>query len=245
MANERQTGEQESLRKREYRDSAGNKRHHTTKYMEQHGRSSSKKGASPAGRSQSSSRSRSKSGTGRAGAVRGGRSAQGTRSQASEKGLQELFVETLKDVYSAEKQMLRAMASIGKTAQSQELRQALDTHRQETEAQVERLEQVFEMAGERARPKPCEAIKGLVEEAKEVATEFKGSDALDAGLLAAVQAVEHYEISRYGTLATWAGQLGMDPAAKLLQQTLEEEKNTDAILTKLAESSANRQAQAA
>jgi ferritin-like metal-binding protein YciE len=156
--------------------------------------------------------------------------------------LQDLFVETLKDIYSAEKIILRALPKMAKTAQSNELRQAFEHHRDETEAQVERLERVFELMERPARAKTCEAIQGMVEETKEVMDEFKGSEALDAGLVASAQAVEHYEISRYGTLKSWAGQLGMEEAAKLLDTTLQEEKKTDQILTKIAESAVNRQA---
>lgn len=161
---------------------------------------------------------------------------------AKQKTLEDLFLDTLKDIYHAEKQLLRALPKMAKAAESDELRQAFETHRGETEGQVARLEQVFEMVGKPARAKPCAAMLGIVEESKEVMEEFKGSDALDAGLLAAAQAVEHYEISRYGTLKTWAGQLGMRDAARLFEETLAEEKKTDALLTKLAESSANRKA---
>jgi ferritin-like metal-binding protein YciE len=161
---------------------------------------------------------------------------------AKQKTLDDLFLETLKDMYHAEKQLMRALPKMAKAADSDELRQAFETHRDETEGQIARLEQVFEIVGKPARGKPCEAMQGIVEESKEIMEDFKGSDALDAGLLAAAQAVEHYEISRYGTLKTWAGQLGMRDAARLFEETLAEEKKTDALLTKLAESSANRKA---
>jgi ferritin-like metal-binding protein YciE len=161
---------------------------------------------------------------------------------AKQKTLDDLFLETLKDMYHAEKQLMRALPKMAKAADSDELRQAFETHRDETEGQIARLEQVFEIVGKPARGKPCEAMQGIVEESKEIMEDFKGSDALDAGLLAAAQAVEHYEISRYGTLKTWATQLGMRDAAKLFDETLAEEKKTDALLTKLAESSANRKA---
>jgi ferritin-like metal-binding protein YciE len=161
---------------------------------------------------------------------------------AKQKTLDDLFLETLKDMYHAEKQILRALPKMAKAAESDELRQAFQTHRDETEGQVKRLEQVFEMLGKPARGKPCEAIKGIIEEGKEVMEDFEGSDALDAGLVAGAQAVEHYEISRYGTLRTWAGQLGLKDAARLFEETLAEEKKTDALLTELAESSANRKA---
>lgn len=161
---------------------------------------------------------------------------------AKQKSLNDLFLETLKDMYHAEKQILKALPKMAKAAESDQLRQAFEQHRDETEGQVERLEQVFEMLGKAARGKPCEAIQGMVEESQEVMEDFKGSDALDAGLLAAAQAVEHYEISRYGTLRTWATQLGMTDAARLLEQTLQEEKKTDALLTQIAEAAVNQQA---
>jgi ferritin-like metal-binding protein YciE len=160
----------------------------------------------------------------------------------TDKTLQDLFLETLKDMYHAEKQILRALPKMAKAARSDELRQAFETHRAQTEGQVERLEQVFEMLGKAARGKPCEAIQGLVEEGKEVMEDFKNSAALDAGLLAGAQAVEHYEISRYGTLKAWATQLGMRDAVRLLDQTLQEEKETDELLTRLAEGTLNQQA---
>jgi ferritin-like metal-binding protein YciE len=159
-----------------------------------------------------------------------------------EKTLQDLFLETLKDIYHAEKQILKALPKMAKAAHSDQLRQAFEKHRTETEGQVERLEQIFEIMGKPARAKPCEAIQGLVEEGKEVMEVFKDSAALDAGLLAGAQAVEHYEISRYGTMKAWAMQLGMRDAAKLLDQTLQEEKKTDEALTRLAEAAVNAEA---
>ena len=161
---------------------------------------------------------------------------------AKQKTLDDLFLETMKDIYHAEKQLLRALPKMAKAAESEELRKAFQTHRDETEKQVERLERVFEMIDKPARGKACAAMQGLVEEGKEVMEDFKGSDALDAGLLAAAQAAEHYEISRYGTLRTWAKQLGHRHAAKLLEETLAEEKKTDELLTKIAEGAANRKA---
>jgi len=161
---------------------------------------------------------------------------------AKDKNLEMLFVETLKDVLHAEKQILRALPKMARTAASQELKQAFETHREETEAQVERLQQVFEMINKPARAKTCDAILGIIEESKEVMEEFEGSEALDAGLTAAAQAVEHYEIARYGTLKTWAGQLGLKDAANLLDQTLQEEIKTDKLLTKLATAQVNKKA---
>jgi ferritin-like metal-binding protein YciE len=161
------------------------------------------------------------------------------------KTLQDLFHETLKDIYYAEKKILTSLPKMAKAAQSPDLRAAFEKHERETEGQVERLEQVFALIGEPAKGKTCDAINGIVDEGKEIMTEFKGSPALDAGLLAAAQAVEHYEISRYGTLKTWAGELGFKQAATLLDQTLQEEKKTDEALTELAETAVNQQAQQA
>ena len=161
---------------------------------------------------------------------------------AKEKNLEDLFLETLKDIYWAEKKILTALPKMAKAAQSSELRRAFEKHQGETEGQVERLEQVFKLIGQPAKGKKCEAIEGLIEEGKEVMKDFKGSDALDAGLLCAAQAVEHYEIARYGTLATWAAQLGMPEAKQLLGATLDEEEKTDKALSELAETSINLKA---
>jgi ferritin-like metal-binding protein YciE len=158
------------------------------------------------------------------------------------KNLEDLFAETLKDIYFAEKQILRALPKMAREAESPELKHAFETHRDETEGQVERLNQVFEQLGRPARGKTCEAIVGIIDEAKEIMEEFKGAEALDAGLAASAQAVEHYEIARYGTLKTWARQLGLDDAAKLLDDTLQEEIKTDQLLTKLAKSTVNKKA---
>jgi ferritin-like metal-binding protein YciE len=164
---------------------------------------------------------------------------------ANEKTLHELFHETLKDIYFAEKKILRALPKMQKAAQSQELRAAFERHETETEEHVSRLEKVFEEIDKSPRGKTCDAIMGIIEEGQEVMKEFKGAPALDAGLLAAAQAVEHYEIGRYGTLKTWAAELGLNHAVRLLEATLAEEKKTDATLTKLAESEVNQHAQAA
>jgi ferritin-like metal-binding protein YciE len=156
--------------------------------------------------------------------------------------LEDLFLHLLKDVYHAEKQATRAMPKMAKSVENEELRQALETHQEETLGQVERLEQVFELLGKKPRGQTCEAIQGLVEEAKEVMDEVEDPDVLDAGILASAQAIEHYEIARYGTLRAWAEELGMNDAAKLLQQTLDEEKKTDKLLTDIAVSRLNREA---
>ena len=161
---------------------------------------------------------------------------------AKEKTLNDLFLEALKDVYHAEKQILRALPKMAKAAESDELRQAFVKHRAETEGQVERLEEVFEAIGKKAQGKTCEAIQGIIEEGKEIMEDFAESEALDAGLIAAAQAVEHYEISRYGTLRTWAQELGLRDAVGLLEQTLEEEKKTDQLLSQLAEARVNQKA---
>jgi ferritin-like metal-binding protein YciE len=164
---------------------------------------------------------------------------------ASEKDLQELFHETLKDIYFAEKKILSALPKMAKAAQSPKLKAAFEKHETETDEHVARLEKVFEEIDESPRGKTCEAIMGIIEEGQEIMKEFKGAPALDAGLLAAAQAVEHYEIARYGTLATWAKELGLNQSVKLLQATLGEEKKTDETLTQLATSQVNQHAQQA
>jgi ferritin-like metal-binding protein YciE len=160
------------------------------------------------------------------------------------KQLDELFHDTLKDIYYAEKKILAALPKMAKAAQNDDLTAAFEKHHGETEEQVARLEQVFELIEEKPQGKKCAAIEGILEEGQEIMKEYKGSPALDAGLLAAAQAVEHYEISRYGTLKTWAEELGLGDAAKLLQETLDEEEATDEALTEIAESVVNQEAQA-
>jgi ferritin-like metal-binding protein YciE len=163
----------------------------------------------------------------------------------SEKTLHDLFHDTLKDIYFAEKKILTALPKMAKAAQSEELRAAFEKHESETQEHVSRLEQVFEEIEQAPRGKTCEAIVGIIDEGQEVMKDYKGKPALDAGLLAAAQAVEHYEIARYGTLKTWASELGLDGAARLLEATLTEEKKTDEALTKIAESAVNQHAEAA
>jgi len=160
------------------------------------------------------------------------------------KTLADLFHENLKDIYYAEKKILVALPKMAESVNSDELRAAFEKHVEETKGQVKRLEQVFDMIKHPAKGKTCPAILGLVEEGEEVMEDFEDSPALDAGLLSGAQAVEHYEMSRYGTLIAWAKELGMSDAAKLLTQTLEEEKKTDASLNKLAESAVNQKAAA-
>ena len=163
---------------------------------------------------------------------------------AKMKSLEDLFINLLKDMYYAEKQILKALLKMAKQADSSELRRAFEHHFKETEGQVERLEQVFALCDTKATGKTCPAIKGILEEGAEDMKEAADADVLDAGMIADAQAVEHYEIARYGTLIAGANQLGMREAATLLNQTLEQEYNADRTLTELAESSLNRQAAA-
>ncbi len=156
-----------------------------------------------------------------------------------DKDLNDLFLDTLKDIYFAEKQILKALPKMAKAATSDKLTAAFEKHEVETEGQIERLEQIFELLGKPARGKTCDAIMGILDEGKEIMDEYKGTSALDAGLLAAAQAVEHYEISRYGTLKTWATELGMKDVVRLLDETLKQEKTTDETLSKLAVSAVN------
>jgi len=158
---------------------------------------------------------------------------------ATEKTLDDLFLDTLKDIYYAEKQIVKALPKMAKAAQSAELAAGFQQHQEESEGHIERLEQVFEVIGKPARGKTCDAILGILEEGKSIMDEFKGAPALDAGLVAAAQAVEHYEIARYGTLKSWARQLGLEEAVKLFDATLNEELATDQKLTQLAEAQAN------
>lgn len=162
-----------------------------------------------------------------------------------QKNLRELFHDTLKDIYFAEKKILAALPKMAKAAQSQELKTAFQKHEGETEMHVERLNEIFAELKETPRAKTCDAIMGIIEEGQEVMKEYKGAPALDAGLLAAAQAVEHYEISRYGTLKTWAQELGLDQSVILINLTLGEEKKTDQTLTEIAERGVNRHAEAA
>ncbi len=160
----------------------------------------------------------------------------------ADKDLNELFLDTLKDIYYAEKQILKALPKMAKAANSDKLRTAFEKHHDETEGQVERLEQIFELLGKAARGKKCDAIEGILDEGKEIMEEYADTPALDAGLLAAAQAVEHYEISRYGTLKAWAQKLKLNDAVKLLNETLNEEKKTDDTLSSIAETAVNAEA---
>jgi len=158
--------------------------------------------------------------------------------------LDNLFHDTLKDIYFAEKKILTALPKMAKAAQNKNLRAAFEKHRGQTEQQVKRLDEVFALIDAKPQGKTCPAIIGMIKEGQELIEEYKGFPALDAGLLAAAQSVEHYEISRYGTLITWAEELGLGKAVQLLETTLKEEKETDEALTELAESVVNAEAEA-
>jgi ferritin-like metal-binding protein YciE len=159
------------------------------------------------------------------------------------KTLDELFYDTVKDIFYAEKKILTALPKMAKAAQNPDLKAAFAKHKTETEEQVSRLQQIFELLEKKPQGKKCLAIDGIIEEGQEIAKEYKGSPALDSGLLAAAQAVEHYEISRYGTLRTWAQELGLTEAVRLLEATLKEEEETDLTLSELAQTCVNQEAQ--
>jgi ferritin-like metal-binding protein YciE len=157
----------------------------------------------------------------------------------AEKDLKALFLHQLKDTYFAENAILKALPQMAEAAESEELRGAFAVHLKETEGQVRRLEQIFEIVGEKPEGIPCKAIQGIIEEGQEILQAFEDGEALDAGLIAAAQAVEHYEIARYGTLLAWAKQLGLSEAQGLIEETLVEEENTDQVLSELAEDAIN------
>jgi ferritin-like metal-binding protein YciE len=167
-----------------------------------------------------------------------------TESPDEQSELHELFLEELADVYSAEQQLVKALPKLAQAAESGELREAFETHLQETRQQISRLEQAAETLGESIKRKTCKGMQGIIAEGEETLKEHKGSSALDAALIAAAQKVEHYEIASYGTICTWAEQMGHDEALELLQENLNEEEQTDQKLTQIAESSANQRAQA-
>lgn len=156
--------------------------------------------------------------------------------------LEDLFLEDLKDLYNAENQILKALPRMAKKASAPELRRAFEQHLKQTEGQVQRLERVFASLDEKPKGKTCKGMQGLIEEGKEAMSEDIKDDVLDAALIAAAQKVEHYEIAAYGTLRAWAEMLGNQQAAKLLQQTLDEEGETDKKLTQLAEQLVNVEA---
>jgi ferritin-like metal-binding protein YciE len=158
------------------------------------------------------------------------------------KNMDDLFVHTLRDIYYAEKQIVKSPPEMIDKANNPQLKQGFQTHLRESENHVKRLDQVFNLLGKQAQGVDCPAIDGIIEEAEEVAGEVDNKSVLDAALIAAAQAVEHYEMTRYGTLIAWAKQMGRNDAATLLSQTLEEEKATDKKLTQMAESNINRRA---
>ncbi|WP_343315289.1 ferritin-like domain-containing protein [Brucella sp. BE17] len=165
--------------------------------------------------------------------------------RTKQRNLDDLFYDTLKDIYYAERKILKALPKMARAANDEKLTQAFEKHREQTEGHVERLQKCFEILGKRAQGKTCDAIEGILSEGEEIIEEFSGTAALDAGLISSAQAVEHYEITRYGTLKRWAETLGYKDVANLLDQTLQEEGQTDKDLTKLAVNSANQHAQAA
>lgn len=160
-----------------------------------------------------------------------------------ESALNELFIDELKDIYWAEKHLTKALAKLSKKATTDELRSAIETHIEQTENQINRLDSVFESIGEKAVAKKCEAMAGLIKESEEIVESTEdGSITRDAGIISACQKVEHYEIASYGTLKTLAGVLGYTEAVELLDATLQEEKQTDELLTQVAEGTINQSA---
>jgi ferritin-like metal-binding protein YciE len=158
------------------------------------------------------------------------------------KSLEDLFVHFLRDIYYAEKQILKTLPKMARKTDSDELREAFEHHREETEEHIANIEKIFEILGLKARGVTCDAIEGILDEGKEIMQEAGSPDALDAGMIAAAQSVEHYEITRYGTLVAWGEQLGMKDAVKLLKQNLEQEYAADKLLSELAVSTLNREA---
>ena len=158
------------------------------------------------------------------------------------KTMNDMLMTFMQDVYYAERQILKALPKLAKASQNEELKNALMHHREETQGQVERLQKAFEALGKRARGQTCEAINGLIEEGDEIVEEFEQGPVRDSGILACAQAVEHYEMARYGTMVAWAKAVGADDVARLMQETLEEEKKADTTLNQLAQRSLNQQA---
>lgn len=161
---------------------------------------------------------------------------------ANQKGFNELMLSFMQDVYYAERQILKALPKMAKATQNEKLKEALMHHREETQGQVERLQKAFEAMGKRPRGQTCEAINGIIEEGEEIVEEFEQGDVRDAGLIAAAQAVEHYEMARYGTIVAWAKACGQKEVAQLMQETLEEEKKADQLLNDLANKQVNQSA---
>jgi ferritin-like metal-binding protein YciE len=213
------------------------------------GSRTSKTGGTRRARTGSSARSSASAKASRSGKSRsGGSRATASRGRSSRRSseelgsLQQLFLDNLADVYSAEKQILGALPKMARAASAPELREAFETHLEETRAQVERLDQVVQGMGQRLPNKKCKGMEGLIEEGREV-LEAEGEPSVrDAGLIAAAQKIEHYEMASYGSLRAFAEELGIDEAPALLQQTLDEEGRTDHLLTQLAESLVNGQA---
>ena len=160
----------------------------------------------------------------------------------TEKTLNDLFLAQLKDIYFAEKQIYKTFHKMAKATRRPELKEAFTAHREQTHGHIERLEEVFETMGKRAQTKPCEAIRGIISEGEETIEDFGLSPAIDAGLVAAGQAVEHYEMARYGALIAWAKQLNMPKAAALLDETLQEEVKADKLLTQIGAAKADKKA---
>ena len=160
------------------------------------------------------------------------------------KTMEELFTALMQDVYYAEKELTKALPKMAKEAEDKDLKRAFTEHLKETEGHIKRLDKAFEMLGKPAKGKKCDAILGIIAEGKEVIEEVDDKETLDAGLVAAGQAAEHYEIARYGTLCAWAKLIGKPQIAKLLHETLEEEKKADGLLSKIAERSVNQHAMA-
>ena len=158
------------------------------------------------------------------------------------KGLEDLLYETMQDVYYAERQILKALPKLAKASQNDKLKQALTHHREETQGQVERLQQAFEAMGKRVRGQTCEAINGLIEEGDEIVEHFPEGPVRDSGIIACAQAVEHYEMARYGTVIAWAKACGMQDVVKLMEATLSEEKKADTLLNDLANKQVNQEA---
>jgi ferritin-like metal-binding protein YciE len=159
-----------------------------------------------------------------------------------EKNLQALFLHNLKDIYFAEQQILKGLPTMAKSAESEELRHAFETHTSETEEQIRRIERIFEIMGQKPEVVPCEGILGIIKEGQAMLQEFADGEAFEAGLIAAAQAIEHYEIARYGTLSAWARQLDLTEVADLIEESLEEEADTDEILSEMAEAAINAEA---
>jgi ferritin-like metal-binding protein YciE len=156
------------------------------------------------------------------------------RSMMKISSLKELFVEELKDVYDAENQIVKALPKMAKATSTPELRRAFEEHLEQTKGHVRRLEQIFEGLGEQAKAKKCDGLRGIIEEGADVISDGEEGPVRDAGLIAGAQRVEHYEMAAYGSLKTWAGQLGDQRAASLLEETLNEEKEADQLLTRIA-----------